>query len=223
MSDSDINQLIEVYRAYIEDVNELRASRLGENAIRVTIVTLFLGAQAFIASSLLSQTEVATFSSFDLQSWLPVLAIAVIGYLGFRFSRNWAKLMRELTQTIGEKFTHLRLMEEKSDALRNAGGVLFIEEYKKRHPDYTPPINPSATSSPVPPSPASSAISRPAIPNSRKPVRGAGLSAIELSTFFQALFRTTIFGILVAKGLAVGIYAVTSFGWFAWLSHLIGF
>lgn len=194
MQETNTPETVEIYKAYIEDVNQLRASRLGENSIRVTIATLFLGAQAFIASLLIGDPAKIQITDPEFSRWIPFLTITLVGYLAISFCQAWKKLMEDLTDTINKKFTNLRRLEETYETLNTSGANLFIEEYKQRHPEYVSPWQRDANA------PPSAAVERK--PPS-KPVRGAGLSAINLADFFLAVFKTVSVSAIVLKGVMV--------------------
>jgi hypothetical protein len=192
--------LLEAYKAYIHDVNELRASRLNETIVRVTVATLFLGAEAYIISQLLMKAPSIYLPDLDIVTWLPALALigvyagalALVTYIGRRFCTNWFRLNDDLTDAINVKFTNLRILEETSYDLRNAGATLFIEEYKQRHLDYQPPPLPNPATSPQELFQArfdelarQSEVKKVA----QKPVKGAGLRARDLAGFFMGVFH----------------------------------
>lgn len=221
--------IVEVYKSYIADANELRASRATENSIRVTVATLFLAGQAYIAGILLPSPVFGRFIDLSFVSAVPVLGIVLVSWIGNRFCGNWVKLMADLTADIKTKFDNLRQMEEQSAALRTARGTLFMREYKQRHPDYSvPPLpanSPPAPASPTPsvapqdasPAAAATGVSPQSLPTGARAVglkpqshgaqraQGAGFSAKELGAFFQATFRVGGIGVIIAKAIVVVI------------------
>ncbi len=90
-----VELLVEIYKAYLEDTHEMRQERLNADNIRVTIVTLFLGAQAYLASNILSDPKEASLRSLTLGSWVPIISIFAAGLVGYFFCINWMKLTED--------------------------------------------------------------------------------------------------------------------------------
>lgn len=199
MADDQNSLVVEVYKAYIEDVNHLRNSRDTNNNLYQTILTLFLGAQAYVASVWLTQDQLKRFPDPRLDAWVPVLVVAGIGLVGIAFCRNWNRLSADFKRSISFKFKNLEALETQWPVLKDIGARLFLEEYYDRHPEKRPvPQNTERGS-------RSAAISSDAVAKDAAAKRGRGVSAkaAEIQFLFRNVFVAVSLGIPLAKLVAV--------------------
>ncbi len=128
-----VELLVEIYKAYLEDTHEMRQERLNADNIRVTIVTLFLGAQAYLASNILSDPKEASLRSLTLGSWVPIISIFAAGLVGYFFCINWMKLTEDYRKTLGAKYKGLLTLETtRKNLLEPLGANLFTQESEER-------------------------------------------------------------------------------------------
>lgn len=184
-SDQD-HLVVEVYKAYIEDVNQLRTSRDTTNNLYQTILTLFLGAQAYVGSVFLSQDQLKRFTSPQIDTWVPVLVVTAIGLVGLAFNRNWHRVSVDSKRSINFKFKNLESMETRWPGLKSIGARLFLEEYYDRHPERRP-----AEAGSVQETPANKQITAGPQPRSR----GIAAKAAEIQTLFRVVFLVVSFGL----------------------------
>jgi hypothetical protein len=181
--DGQDSLMVEVYKAYIEDVNQLRSSRATLDNLYVTILTILLGAQAYVANLLFSGTEkdsvVAILQSLNLENWIPAIGAAVIGAVGSLFCSNWSRISADNKRSLNFKYKNLEEMEQKWPVLQRVGAQLFIEEFYDRHPDRRPPSTDKGKT-PVE-DPARSSIQRGSN-------RGISARAAELQQLFRNVF-----------------------------------
>lgn len=125
--------VVEVYRAYLEDTHQLRAERQAIDSVRVTIVTLFLGAEAYVASTVFTDPQAHSLSSLTVTSWIPVITSVLIGFVGYLFCDNWKKLSLDFKKNLNFKYTGLEIMERDwKDQLQPIGADLFTREKEER-------------------------------------------------------------------------------------------
>lgn len=188
-SDQD-HLVVEVYKAYIEDVNQLRTSRDTTNNLYQTLLTLFLGAQAYVGSVLLSQDQLRHFTSPQIDTWVPVLVVTAIGLVGLAFNRNWHRVSVDSKRSIHFKFKNLENMETRWPGLKTIGAQLFLDEYYDRHPERRP-ADPSSAQQ----TPADKQIAIEPQPRSR----GIAAKAAEIQTLFRVVFLLVSFGLPAMK------------------------
>lgn len=217
-SDEHDRDVIEVYVAYLDDVNLLRTSRQTDNTTRLGVVTLLLGAQAFLINTVLSDVRQAkpTFLTNGLASWVPIVGIAVVGFIGCYFCLNWRRLLEDTQKTLNFKFGNLEDLEREHHALQHAGAQLFLKERADRHRERAS----SATSltaakqaaqlqpkpaqiAPVAAADAAAMTTAPASAPPTKPRRGVSRRVTDLARFFFWLFLINSVGAPIAKTLAV--------------------
>lgn len=212
--DRDEHDTVEVYVAYLNDVNQLRTSRQTDNTTRLGVVTLLLGAQAFLINTVLtdvSQTK-PTFPVNSLGSWVPIVGISLVGFVGCYFSVNWRRLLEDTQHTLTVKFSNLEDMEREHPALQLAGARLFIKERADRHraPTNAPPPQeakrpqekPVAVAIDVGTSSPASATPVPSAKLSRSK-RGVSKRVSDLARFFFWLFLINSIGAPLLKILAI--------------------
>lgn len=168
--------VVEVYKAYIEDVNQLRAGRGVQDTIYVTILTIVLGAQGYIANSLFSGSQLTGISNTGIASWVPVVMVIAIGVVGYTFCGNWQRITRDNQRSISFKFKNLESMERRWPVLKSVGAQLFLEEYYDRHPERRPAMSASVEPGGTPVSSAKAAN------------RGVAARARDLQILFRNVF-----------------------------------
>ncbi|MGO8949111.1 MAG: hypothetical protein ACLQUY_15985 [Ktedonobacterales bacterium] len=179
--DKEINVelLVEIYKAYLEDTHELRQERVNADNIRVTIVTLFLGAQAYIASTVLTDPAGASLRAITLASCAPIFSAIAAGVVGYIFCNNWKALSKDYSNNLAVKYAELLQLETKrSDLLEPLGANLFTEEKNER-------------------AKAKAAAGQ--------GDRGVSRRNVDLQDFFKVVFALVIIGVIVAKILGVAI------------------
>lgn len=108
---------LEVYRIVVEDTNQMLARRQGLDSIYVTIVTLVLAGDGYVAAG----------SQFD--NWLPVVATLGIGIVGYVVTGRWRQGVADLNENLQFRFQWLRDLEAKPP-LAGIGASLFTQEYQ---------------------------------------------------------------------------------------------
>ena len=217
-SDDQDRDVIEVYVAYLNDVNQLRTSRQTDNTTRLGVVTLLLGAQAFLINMVLSDVRQTkpTFLTNGLASWVPIVGIAVVGFIGCYFCLNWRRLLEDTQKTLNFKFGNLENLEREHHVLQQAGAQLFLKERADRHRERATSAttrdaakraaqlqpNPSRIV-PVAVADAAPMTTPLASAPSSKPRRGVSRRVTDLARFFFWLFLINSVGAPVAKILAV--------------------
>jgi hypothetical protein len=111
------NDAFEIYRAVIEDTNQINSRRQGLDNLYVSIVTLVLAGDA---------TVVAT-AQFD--NWLPVVATVGIGLVGIAITGRWRQGIADLDEVLGYRYAWLRELEQ-NPVLAAAGASIFSQEYE---------------------------------------------------------------------------------------------
>jgi len=193
MSTLDQAGVVEVYTAYLEDVNQLRATRTAIDNTYVTVVAIFLGGAAYIASSFLLPPRVGDLANASLETWVPILAVMAIGSVGAIFCRTWHQLIEDNRKSISFKFKNLEKMERQFPELQRVGAQLFMEEYYDRHPEKRP----------LPAAPASSAVQPLPTVEETRDKRGASARTLALQQLFGRVFAILVFGTPLVKGLAI--------------------
>lgn len=131
MGDDIRSDRISVYAAYLADLNQFKANRQVETTIRVTVASVLLGGQAYIANNALVD-KAAALGSMDLTTWVPIVAVFIIGSIGWYFCRDWKRLMENFRDASRDKYEHLELLERKYPELEATGAQLFLFERLKR-------------------------------------------------------------------------------------------
>lgn len=133
--EGEAHEIVDVYVAYLNDVNQLRTSRQTDNTTRLGVVTLLLGGQAFLINSALTDVRQAqsTITESSLIAWVPIIAIALVGFVGCYFCHNWRRLLEDTQRTLNFKFSNLEDMERGHPVLQLAGAQLFLKERADRH------------------------------------------------------------------------------------------
>lgn len=216
---------IAVYVAYLNDVNQLRTSRQTDNTTRLGVVTLLLGGQAFLINSVLTDVRQAqpAFNEAGLVSWIPIVAIALVGVVGCYFCHNWRRLLDDTQRTLNFKFGNLEAMERDHAALRIADAQLFLRERDDRHSSASrswsakqlaAPQQRVATDDSQRPNKSGSAKKRRFLGFRRRTSkRGVSKRAADLARFFFWLFLVSSVGTVVTKSLVVfGATWLTSLG-----------
>jgi hypothetical protein len=203
--------VVAIYATYIEDVNQLRTSRQTDNTTRLGVVTLLLGAQAFLINTVLTDVQGTrpSFLTSTLVSWVPIVAITSIGIVGWYFCRNWVRLLADTQRTLNLKFANLEAMERESPALQDAGAQLFRKERAERHRGEKTeapapaqveksPGEPSTSTSPGPLAAPSAPLTS-ARASRNRPQSGVSKRVTELARFFTWLFLVNSIGAPLAK------------------------
>src|SRR5262249_53303321 len=128
MSTVDQAGVVEVYTAYLEDVNQLRATRTAIDNTYVAVMAIFLGGAAYIASSFLLPPRLGDLANASFETWVPILAVMAIGSVGGIFCRTWHQLIEDNRKSISFKFKNLEKMERQFPELQRVGAQLFVEE-----------------------------------------------------------------------------------------------
>lgn len=130
----DLDDLrVDVYRAYLEDVNDLREDRQKYNSLYVTVATVLLGAQAFVASTPFGSTLARQIVNISLSPAQATLGAVVIGVVGVYFCINWLRLIRNYGDSLRFKYKNLKAMEANYPVLQDAGARLFTAEDEDRN------------------------------------------------------------------------------------------
>lgn len=108
---------LDVYKIVVDDTNQLLARRQGLDNIYVTIVTLVLAGDAYVAA--LSQ----------FNNWLPVVETLGIGIVGVMVIGRWRQGVADLNENLQFRFKWLRDLEA-TPPLAQLGATLFTLEFQ---------------------------------------------------------------------------------------------
>lgn len=111
------HDVFDVYSVAISDTNELRSYGQRIDSVYVTILTLILGGDAYVAAA----------SRFD--SWVPVIVTAGIGLVGLNFCQRWLRGLKNHSIIVRYRYDWLRNLEA-TDELRRLHADLFTSEYQ---------------------------------------------------------------------------------------------
>ncbi|MGH2518109.1 MAG: RipA family octameric membrane protein, partial [Ktedonobacterales bacterium] len=111
-----LHNLFDVYTVAIDDTNQLRSYGQRIDSVYVTIVTLILAGDAYVAAS----------AKFD--NWIPVIVTAGVGFVGIAFCQRWLRGMTNLNEILSQRYTWLRKLESMPE-LAELGANLFSSEY----------------------------------------------------------------------------------------------
>jgi hypothetical protein len=111
------HDLFDVYSVAIEDTNELKNYGQRIDSMYVTILTLILAGDAYVAAG----------ARFD--TWVPVAATAGIGLVGLAFCLRWLRGLANLNQILNHRYQWLRDLEAEPE-LQRVGADLFTKEYE---------------------------------------------------------------------------------------------
>jgi hypothetical protein len=108
----------DVYAVAIQDTNELKNYGQRIDSVYVTILTLILAGDGYVAAA----------SRFD--SWIPVAVTVGIGIVGFIFCQRWQRGLINLNDILNHRYEWLRELE-RTQHLRGIGANLFTSEYEE--------------------------------------------------------------------------------------------
>lgn len=108
----------DVYVAAINDTNELKSYGQRIDSVYVTILTLILAGDGYVAAA----------SRFD--SWVPVVVTVGIGLIGLIFCRRWRRGLINLDKIVSHRYDWLRALE-RAEQLKGIQADLLTSEYEK--------------------------------------------------------------------------------------------
>jgi hypothetical protein len=111
------HDVFDVYVAAIQDTNELKNYGQRIDSVYVTILTLILAGDAYVAAS------------SRLDGWVPVVVTIGIGIIGLIFCQRWRRGLRNLNTILTFRYEWLRDLEDTAQ-LRGIGANLLKTEYK---------------------------------------------------------------------------------------------
>lgn len=117
------HEVFAVYKLVIEDTNQLSNRRQMLDNLYVTIVTLVLGADAYIAAN------------SRLADWFPVLVTIGISLVGVIFTNHWRRVLQDLKEVLKFRYEWLKEMEAQPDLVQIGACVYTSEDiriYKPR-------------------------------------------------------------------------------------------
>ncbi|HZC08258.1 MAG TPA: hypothetical protein VE338_21675 [Ktedonobacterales bacterium] len=106
----------DVYATIIKDTNEMNARRRQLDSLYVTLITLILTADAYVAF----------YSSFT--NWLLVFATIGISIVGGAVTTRWRDGLHNLDEILNFRYTFLRDLEA-SDEMKAIGATLYSQEW----------------------------------------------------------------------------------------------
>jgi hypothetical protein len=108
------HDLFDVYAVAIEDTNQLKSYGQRIDSVYVTIVTLILAGDAYVAAN----------SKFD--NWLSVVVTGGIGIVGVAFCLRWLRGLSSVNDILVHRYEWLRNLESTAE-LEHLRANLFTE------------------------------------------------------------------------------------------------
>lgn len=205
----DRSKVVEIYAAYLEDVNQLRATRTAIDNTFVTVVTLLLAGAGYVTGTFLLPPQVLALGSWRPENLVACAGAVAISYIGIRFCKLWHQISEDNRKSIAFKFKNLEKMERDYNELKNAGARLFVKEYEDRHPEASVQLQPAAESSSQPVASRQSKVngktgrSASNAGNVRESSRGVSRGVRNLQKLFEEIFRILLWGVILAKVIAI--------------------
>lgn len=112
-----------VYKLVVEDTNQLSSRRQLLDNLYVTIVTLVLGADAYVAAN------------SHLLDWFPVFVTIGISLVGVVFTNHWRRVLQDLKEVLNFRYAWLKELEAKPELIQIGAGLYTSEDsniYKPR-------------------------------------------------------------------------------------------
>lgn len=210
MASSDPSKVVEIYAAYLEDVNQLRATRTAIDTTFVTIATFLLAGAGYIAGKFLLPPQVLALGSWHPENLVACIGVVAISYIGIRFCKLWHKISEDNRKSIAFKFKNLENMERDYDELKGVGARLFLKEYEDRHPESKDVPQESANESAAQAA-ASNQIdgnsntnkNRSKESGNKKSTRGVSSGVRSVQDLFKEVFRILMWGVIAIKVVAI--------------------
>lgn len=111
------HDVFDVYQTIIKDTNEMNARRRQLDSLYVTLITVILTADAYVAF----------FSAFD--NWLLVAVTIGISVVGWAITSRWRDGLSDLEAILQYRYTYLRDLE-KNEEMKAIGATLYGQEWK---------------------------------------------------------------------------------------------
>jgi hypothetical protein len=209
--------IVEIYKCYVEDVNQLGATQAVRDGTQVAILTLFLGAQAYTASLLVTGSGVDQLTSPGVVSWIPVIAVIGVGFLGRAFCKSWQKQVKGYKSARNFKFDNLKAIERRfPHSLAGAGAQLFLDEDVARKQKNAKAQAAQTGITSARPAPAQEATQAGAQPN-RPKIGGQG--AADQAAEIQELFESVLVVVATATFLVKAVATILPY-FIPWLLHV---
>lgn len=210
MASNDPSKVVEIYAAYLEDVNHLRATRTAIDNSFVTIATFLLAGAGYVASKFLLPPQVLTLGSWRPENLVACAGVVAISYIGIRFCKLWHKISEDNRKSIAFKFKNLENMERDHVELKDAGASLFLQEYRDRHPEPKSAPQESASESAAKALSGIQAAANSGIEKNRnkerpnkKSNRGVSSGVGNIQALFEEVIRLFLWGAIAIKVVAI--------------------
>ena len=108
--------IFDVYQSIMVDTSQISSKRQSLDTVYTTIVTLILGADAYVAGN----------SKFD--NWFAVLVTVALGLVGWAFTWHWRRVLNDLKKILDLRYTYLREMED-NPKMHAIHAQIYTKEY----------------------------------------------------------------------------------------------
>ena len=113
------HDVFDVYATIIKDTNEMNARRRQLDSLYVTLITLILTGEAYVAF----------YSAFN--NWLLVFATIGISLVGGAVTARWREGIRNIDDILEYRYGYLRDLEAHPEMIA-IGATLYTQEYKEK-------------------------------------------------------------------------------------------
>lgn len=110
------HDVFDVYATIIKDTNEMNARRRQLDSLYVTLITVILTGDAYVAF----------YSAFD--NWLLIVVTLGISAVGWAITSRWRDGLRNLDKILDFRYAFLRQLEN-SDEMKAVGATLYTQEH----------------------------------------------------------------------------------------------